>query len=339
MINLLEKNGYKLVDLDDASYVIVNTCAVKQATEDRVMHVLKSFSKRNKKLIIAGCLPKINFRRIEKEIHNFDAAIDPQSIHRIVEIIRRIENGEKKIILYSKKSPIKPKFSQYSLKPGVGIIQISEGCNMLCSYCCTRFGRGKLQCYPLEDIVNRARQLIKRGCKELHITSQDNGSYNFNGVKLPQLLNEICKIPGDFKIRVGMMNPTHIKNFVDELIEAYKNDNVMGFLHLPVQSGSDKILRAMKRGYVVMDFEKIVERFRGEIPNLFLSTDVIVGFPGETEEDFQATVELIKKIKPDKVNISKFGARPGTEAADLEQLDVKTINERSRLLHKIISSF
>ena len=160
-------------------------------------------------------------------------------------------------------------------------------------------------------------------------------SYSYNGIRLPQLIERICKIPGDFKIRVGMMNPTYVREpkLLAALIGAYKHPKVSKFLHLPVQSGSDKILKAMKRGYTVSDFEKIVAAFRAEIPDIYISTDVIVGFPGETEEDFQKTIALIEKIKPGKVNVSKFGPRPGTEAAGMGQLDAKTIGERSRKLH------
>jgi len=164
----------------------------------------------------------------------------------------------------------------------------------------------------------------------------DSGETN-----LAKLVGNVCEVDGEFVVRVGMMNPTYVKNgqMLGELIDAMKNDKVQKFVHIPVQSGSDDVLNAMRRGYVVADFEKIVAEFRAEIPDIIVSTDVIVGFPTESEEDFAATVELVKRTRPEKVNISKFGARPGTDAAKMKQLDVKVVNERSRILHEVISSF
>jgi len=181
---------------------------------------------------------------------------------------------------------------------------------------------------------------VKDGCTDIWLTSQDNGCYGLDiGSSLPELLNTVSKIQGKFTVRVGMMNPTHTKQIVDELIEAYRNEKIRKFLHLPVQSGSNRVLKAMKRGYVVEDFVEIVEKFRQAFPNLTLSTDIIVGFPSETGEDFQATMELMKKIQPQKVNISKFGSRPKTEAAKMKQLPIEKINERSRKLHELTISF
>jgi MiaB-like tRNA modifying enzyme len=337
---ILENTGLVPVSLREAAYVIVNSCAVKSPTENKVIDFLKKASKMDKKVIITGCLPKTNLRRIEREVPDFSAAIDPQSVDKIAEVLGRIERGETGIVKVTEKSPNKLKLPRQNERAGMGIIQISEGCDMVCSYCCARIARGKLQCFPVDDIINEAKRLIEAGCKDLQVTSQDSVSYSYNGIRLPQLIERICKVPGDFKIRVGMMNPTYVRepNLLAALIAAYKNPKVSRFLHLPVQSGSDKILKAMKRGYTVSDFEKIVAAFRAEIPDIYISTDVIVGFPGETDEDFQKTIALIEKIKPGKVNLSKFGARPNTEAARMEQLPAKKVNERSRRLHGLLKT-
>lgn len=336
MIGILKREGYKLTNLNDADYLIVNTCGVKQPTEERVMFTLKEFSKLNKKLIIAGCLPKINLERIKKEIPDFAAILDPQSIHEIREIIQKIESGKKRIIQFSNASLSKPKLPKYRFNSIIGIIQISEGCNQACAYCCTRFARGRLQCFPFEDIINEAKRLINSGCKEIHLTSQDNASYNFEGKNLASILKEIVKIKRKFFVRVGMMNPSHVKIILNELIEAYRNEKVFKFLHLPVQSGSDHVLKLMNRNYSVKDFKRIVKKFKKEFPSLTLSTDVIVGFPNESEKDFRKSVELIEEIKPDIVNLSKFGKRPRTQAAKMKQLPRGLINERTKKLAKII---
>jgi MiaB/RimO family radical SAM methylthiotransferase len=180
---------------------------------------------------------------------------------------------------------------------------------------------------------------VKDGCTEIWLTSQDNGCYGLDiGSSLPEILRKVCAVKGDFTIRVGMMNPTHIKNMADKLVDAYENEKMQKFLHLPVQSGSDKILKSMRRGYNVEDFLGIVGKFRKAFPTLTLSTDIIVGFPTETEDDFQLTVDLLKRTRPQKVNISKFGVRPETGASKMEQLPVEVVNKRSRSLYEIIKS-
>jgi len=336
MIGLLEDAGYSLTDLEKAEYVLVNTCGVKQPTEDRVISTLKRISSLNKKLIIAGCLPRINFERIVKTIPDFSAMLDPRSIHLIVEVVKRIDEGHTKLLVFSDEPAIKPSLPKHLLNPVIGIIQIAEGCSMACTYCCTRFARGATYCYPDDDIVNEANRLIKKGCKEIWITSQDNSAYNFKGVRLPDLLRKICKIEGEFFVRVGMMNPFHTKKMLKDLIESYLNGKVYKFLHLPLQSASIKILELMKRAYLPKDVIEIIESFSSSLPSLTLSTDVIVGFPNEDDEDFEDTIRFIRKIKPDIVNISKFGARPKTEASKLKQLPRDIIEKRCKELAQIV---
>ncbi|MDI6806584.1 MAG: tRNA (N(6)-L-threonylcarbamoyladenosine(37)-C(2))-methylthiotransferase [Candidatus Aenigmarchaeota archaeon] len=335
MAGLLKREGYKLSNLKDAECVIVNTCGVKSVTEERVINFLKSLSKLNKKLIIAGCLPKINFQRIKKEILNFAAMLDPQSIDKIVEVIRKLENGCEKVIEFSDTPPIKPSLPKNLFNSVVGITQISEGCNLACSYCCTRFARGRLKCFPMKEVVECVKRFTNKGCKEIHITSQDNSSYNFNGTKLPQLLNEICKIEERFFIRVGMLNPLYTKDILDELIECYKNEKIFKFLHLPIQSFSPRILSLMKRGYQPNVALDIINKFYKAFPDLTLSTDIIVGFPTEDDSDFEETIKFVEQIKPDVINISRFRARPGTEAKKLKQHSPNIVNKRSKELFEL----
>lgn len=336
MIGLLEDAGYSLTDLENADYVLVNTCGVKQPTEDRVIHALKQFSSLNKNLIIAGCLPRINLERILKTIPNFSAILDPRSIHLIVKIVKRIEEGHDKLLIFSDEPAIKPSLPKHLLNPVTGIIQIAEGCSMACTYCCTRFARGSTYCYPDDEIVSEANSLIKKGCKEIWITSQDNSVYNFKGVKLPELIKKICNIEGEFFVRVGMMNPFLTKTILRDLIESYLDDKVYKFLHLPLQSASTRILELMGRGYSPKDVIEIIDSFLSSLPYLTISTDVIVGFPTEGDEDFEDTIKFIQKIKPDIVNISKFGARPKTEASKLKQLSHDLIEKRCKELTQIV---
>ncbi|MCP8319146.1 MAG: tRNA (N(6)-L-threonylcarbamoyladenosine(37)-C(2))-methylthiotransferase [Candidatus Methylarchaceae archaeon HK01B] len=335
MAGLLIEAGYFLTNLQEAEYVLVNTCGVKQPTEDRVISTLKQLSSLNKKLIISGCLPRINYEKIVKNVPNFSALLDPRSIHLIVDIVSKIDEGQNNLLVFSDAPPIKPLLPKHHLNPVIGIIQIAEGCTMACTYCCTRFARGSIYCYPNYDIVNEAHGLIEKGCKEIWITSQDNGIYDFEGMKLPDILEGICKIEGEFFIRVGMMNPIHVKGILKGLIEAFFYEKVYKFLHLPLQSASVKVLELMRRGYTSKTVIDIICKFLKNFPSLTLSTDIIVGFPTEDDADFEATIKFIQKIKPDIVNISKYGARPGTEALKFKQLPHRLVIRRCKELVQI----
>ncbi len=336
MIGLLEDAGYSLTNLKEADYVLINTCGVKQPTEDRVISTLKQISSLNKKLIVAGCLPRINFERIRKTIPNFSAMLDPRSIHLIVEVIRRINEGQDKLLIFSDEPSIKPSLPKHPLNPVTGIIQIAEGCSMACTYCCTRFARGSTYCYPDYEIVNEAHLLIEKGCKEIWITSQDNSVYNFKGTRLPNLLKKVCKIEREFFVRVGMMNPFLTRMILKDLIESYLDEKIYKFLHLPLQSASMRILELMRRGYSPKHVIEIINSFLASFPSLTISTDVIVGFPTENDGDFEDTISFIQKIKPDIVNISKFGARPKTEASRFKQLPHDIVNKRCKELVQIV---
>jgi threonylcarbamoyladenosine tRNA methylthiotransferase CDKAL1 len=296
---------------------------------------IKKLSSLEKKLIIAGCLPKIVFEKVVKAAPNFSAMIDPFSIDKISEICLRVLNGEKGIIVFSNKSPIKPCLPKKPSSKVIGIIQIAEGCTSACSYCCVRFARGRLQSYPYEKILEDLKNFINNGFKEIWLTSQDLSAYNYNGYKLPNLLNEINKIPGEFFIRVGMMNPRTVLPIYKELAISFKNEKIFKFLHLPIQSGSNKVLKDMNRGYTVEDFKKIVNEFKKENNNLTLSTDIIVGFPTEDEDDFEKTIELIKEIKPDIINISKFFPRPKTPLEGKPTLPFEIIKKRVKEIFEL----
>jgi MiaB/RimO family radical SAM methylthiotransferase len=169
------------------------------------------------------------------------------------------------------------------------------------------------------------------GFKEFWLTSQDSACYGKDiGTDLSALLRGVCDVEGDFRVRVGMMNPDHVLGMVDELADVFGSGKVFQFLHLPVQSGDDAVLEAMRRGYTVADFKSVVESFRARLPEVTVSTDVIVGFPSETKQAFENTKRLILDVKPDVVNISKFFARPNTEAAKLVPVTPDELNRRSR---------
>jgi len=336
VLGLLKKAGFGITNaIENSDMVIIFTCTVKSPTVNRMIYKIKEFTKLDKPMIIAGCMPKTEKRVIEN-INPKASMLGPNSIEKIVEIAKLTLKDKKTIFTEDLKKP-KLCLPRVRKNPIINITPISSGCLSNCSYCSVKFARGKLFSYPIEMIVNEVKNSIKDGCKEIWLTSQDNGCYGFDmGMRLAELLRKICEIDGKFLVRVGMMNPLHTRKILDDLIKVYKNEKIFKFLHLPVESGSDKILDLMKRGYKVKDFINIVRKFRKDIPNLTLSTDIIVRFPSETERDFRKTIELIEKIRPDIVNISKFGSRPRTEAAKMKQLDRNIVNKRSPILHKLV---
>lgn len=339
VIGILREHGFNQVSNEyEADYIIINTCAVKSQTEEKIISRLSKLSNNNKKLIITGCLTKVNLERIKNTVPDFSAIIGPQSIHKIFDIINEIENGNKNIIQTTSQSFDKlllPSFSYFHKV--IHIVKISEGCASNCSFCATRLARGYVKSYRPSIIRDSIIRGIKNNFKEFHLTSEDMSAYGKDiGINLPQLIESITRINGKFFIRIGMMNPLHLKSFLEDLIKVYKHEKIFKFLHLPVQSGSDKVLKDMRRGYKVKDFLYYVNRFIEEIPDITLSTDIIVGFPTENQSDFNKTISLIKKVKPDVLNISRFSPRKGTLAEKLERLKPEIVNKRSAKLHNLI---
>ena len=336
MNGLLKERGFQIVDSPKKSDInIINTCIVKTPTEQRMIFRIKELTRIKKPLIVAGCMPKTSQKTIEK-LNSNASLVGPDSIENIVDVVNATIEGKKVFFLKDLRRP-KVCLPKVRINNIIDIVPISIGCLGDCSYCSVKFAKGKLFSYPKEKIFEEIENATNDGCKEIWITSQDNSCYGKDiDSSLPELLNEICNIGGEFFVRVGMMNPVHAKDILDELIQSYKNEKIFKFLHIPVQSGSNQILEKMKRGYKVEDFIEIVEIFRKEISNLTISTDIIVGFPGETEEDFKQTTSLVQNVRPDIVNISKFGARAKTDAAKVKQVDIKTVNERSLVLHNLV---
>ncbi len=194
--------------------------------------------------------------------------------------------------------------------------------------------KGTVFSYPEDEIVKEAASLISQGASEIWLTSTDNAAYGRDSrTTLPSLIKKVASLPFDFKIRLGMMNPLLTNRDLDELVNCLNSSKVFKFVHLPVQSGSDRILKLMQRGYTVSDFEAMVARLRNEIPRVTVSTDVIVGFPSETDSEFEETMDLLRHIKPDVLNLSRFGARGGTKAAVMEdQISSHVSKRRSTLM-------
>ncbi len=365
MKRILIDCGFSQQEISKAKILILNTCAVKLPTEQKIIQIIKKYSSMIQKrvsgseqnqtiptdeedeplgesqidpsdaeiLIIAGCLPFISpstLELIRSIIPDRGGILSPKSISKIDELIKRIQNGEKKIIIseetLKKKEMIVPYITQGQCSSA---IQIAEGCSGNCAYCCTKNARGKLCSFSPESIISTIQTLNNVGIKEFYITAQDLGAYNYQGKKLHDLLASLLSIQTNFILRLGMMNPEYLNAHIEKIIELLKDKRIYRFIHIPVQSGSDSILKIMRRKYTIKDFKEIVQKLRAFDPQISISTDIICGFPGESEHDWNQTVELIKELKPAVLNISKYTVRPDTEAKKMVQLPSKEIKKRS----------
>ena len=332
---LILNGGHTLVDDDSQSDLnVVVTCSVKDATANKMIHRIKSL--KSKPLIVAGCLPKAEKDTVEKFTEKA-SLLGPNSLGKTLQVIEATLKGTKQIALEDTDLS-KVGLPKVRLNPAVGIVEIASGCLSECTFCQTKLSKGDLTSYRLGDIVRQVQTEINDGCKEIWLTSTDNGCYGFDiGTDLPSLINAVSEIPEKFMIRVGMMNPMYMPRIKNNLIESFESEKVFKFLHIPVQSGSDQVLHDMKRGHTSATYKEIVQKARERFENFTISTDVIVGFPSETKEDFQKTVEILDETKPDVVNLSRYSARPGTEAAEWEQIDMEEVKKRSKLIFEQIN--
>jgi MiaB-like tRNA modifying enzyme len=307
LIEILKSKGNTIVDsAETADSVIINTCTVVGPTERRMLRRLSLF--RDKDLYVTGCMPEVQREAIFAVCT--PTFISSKTIHEVYRSVKTVSGG------------------------GVAIVQVAQGCVGRCTYCLTRIARGPLKSFSEEEILAEIQAHTRTGTQEIQITAQDTGCWGWDiGKSLPGLLNCIEDLPGRFMIRVGMMNPATVRGILDDLVDAFASDRIFKFVHLPVQSGSDAILDRMGRGYTVADFEKIVASFKNRYPEITLATDMIVGFPGETRQDFSESLDLIGRVRPNKVNITRYSQRPFTSLPSKEDFPDWVKKDRSRLMN------
>jgi MiaB-like tRNA modifying enzyme len=332
---ILIENGFKEASEKEADFVVLNTCGVVEKTERKIIKRAIELKKKRKKLIFAGCLPLISPKVCQKIA---DGMIGPTNILDLPKIVKKVLKGRKAKSL--KQKPIdKAKLRCFAIpkETMVAIIPISEGCLSFCSYCATRLAKGKLRSFNKEEVLENIKIALQSGAKEIQLTSQDLAIYGLDKGKflLPELLKEISKTEGDFRVRLGMMNPKFAKRIFGKILKILENEKFYKFLHLPLESGSNNVLKTMNRGYKVEEFLEMASKFKRKFKNSLLATDIIVGFPTETEEDFKETVSVIKKIKPEILHIFRYSKREGTVAAKLKDFPDRIKKERSRILTRI----
>ncbi len=320
---LLVKAGYNLAkNSEKADFIVINSCIVKGPTENRIKSRINELSSLGKQIIVAGCMPDVRKSELSK------LNVKLLGTKSIKSIVKLLESDSKE--LFNNKE-IKLDNCKISRNPCVSITQISEGCLGDCSYCATRLAKGNLFSFPEQEILASIEHDLTKGAKEIWVTSQDNAIYGIDKGKprLAELLNKIISLPYEFMLRIGMLNPKATSEIKEQLAEIMKNPKVYKFLHIPVQSGSNKILKAMNRNYTKEDFVELIKFFKQQLPEISIATDIIVGFPGESEEDFKETSSLIKEIKPDFINVSRFWPMQGTEAARMKQIPAEIMGQRA----------
>lgn len=334
--NLLDNDIDIVESIEEADVIIVNTCYVKLPTEDKMTFRIQKLQNEfpDKKIIVGGCMVEIDPEKLDK-IGPDISWIGPHQLNKSASVVNSTYCGDVvRETGFSKEPKVGvPKARDDGL---IHILQICEGCLGACTFCCTRFARGPLNSYPISDIVGEAREAIEKGACEIQLTAQDTAAFGRDsGEKLSDLIKEVANLKGDFRVRVGMMHPKNILNDVDDIIDAMKHPKVYDFIHLPVQSGSDRVLSDMRRGHTISQYKEIVSKFKSEIPGITLAVDIIVGYPTENDEDFDETVKLLQEIKPSLIHLSKYQHRKGAISSSLTEIPHPTMKKRSKFLSTI----
>ncbi|MUV91002.1 tRNA (N(6)-L-threonylcarbamoyladenosine(37)-C(2))-methylthiotransferase [Halapricum sp. CBA1109] len=323
----LREGGHRPAETpEDADVAILNTCTVLEKTERNMLARARELDEQTTAdLVITGCMALAQGEEFEA------AGIDADVLHWD-EVPSHVLNGE---------CPTITPDTQPVLTGPTGILPIARGCMSDCSYCITKQATGKIESPTVEENVEKARALVRGGAREIRITGQDTGVYgwdiNQGESLLPELLDRICtEIAGEFRVRVGMANPGGVHGVREDLAATFAaHEEIYNFLHAPVQSGSDAVLADMRRQHAVEQFREIVDTFDEHLEYWTLSTDFIVGFPTEDEADHEASMALLRETRPEKINVTRFSKRPGTDAADMKGLGGTVKKERSKAMSEL----
>lgn len=351
MADLLHSShGYERVqDANDADLVLLNTCSVREKAQEKVFSQLGRWRKikdKNKNLVIGvgGCVASQEGDMILKRAPYVDMVFGPQTLHRLPSMLDDVRQGRRKSVDVSF-----PEIEKFDCLPppkvdGVkAFVSIMEGCSKYCSFCVVPYTRGTEFSRPFDDVISEISILADQGVREISLLGQNVNGYRGNRhtgspMEFAELLHYVAAVEGIDRIRYTTSHPI---DFTDELVEAHAEiPELASHLHLPVQSGSDRILELMKRGYSAADYFQWIEKLKIAKPNLAMSSDFIIGFPGETDEDFQATMNMIETIRFDHSFSFIYSQRPGTPAADLtDDVSIEVKKQRLAILQATISGF
>ncbi|XP_035697378.1 threonylcarbamoyladenosine tRNA methylthiotransferase-like [Branchiostoma floridae] len=345
MAGQLAAYGYRITDTPSAADLwLLNSCTVKNPAEDHFRNTITRAQTEDKKVVVAGCVPQGQPRA--KYLKGL-SVIGVQQIDRVVEVVEETLKGHS-VRLFGQKKDHGKKLGGAKLdlpkirkNPLIEIIAINTGCLNQCTYCKTKHARGELGSYPPEEIVSRARQSFEEGVVEIWLTSEDTGAYGKDiGVTLPELLWRLVEvIPEGCMLRVGMTNPPYILEHLEEMAKILSHPRVYAFLHVPVQAASDSVLMDMRREYCLSDFKQVVDFLKERVPAVTIATDVICGFPTETAEDFEETLQLVEEYKFPSLFINQFFPRPGTPAAKMRRVPPQEVKRRTKAISELFQSY
>ncbi len=329
--------NHELVKKEDAELIIINSCALNKEKQRKIIKSIKEHMS-SKNILVMGCLPDIDPKSIETISPNI-SYMGTASLKYADEILKNIEEG--KIVRRKEDVPeLLINQEKANLENLIYNVPISEGCSNKCSFCVEPYTYGSMISYDPSKIINLIHSAVKHGFKEINLIGNEIASYGIdNSTKLPALLRKITIIPGNFKIKLGPMNPGNLIKIMDDLINSFSSSKIYKHLNIPLQSGSNEILKKMNREYTAEEFKLIISKFRQKYPTITISTDVMIGFPGETDTDYLKTKQLIKEIKPDTLNIYAYSKMPYTKAPETDVLSWKIKNRIDDLknMYELIS--
>lgn len=333
-------HGFELTEnAEEADVLLLNTCSIREKAQEKVFHQLgrwKLLKEANPNVIIGvgGCVASQEGKLLRQRAHYVDIVFGPQTLHRLPEMINKVRGSKSPIVDVS--FPEIEKFDRLPEPRADGpsaFVSIMEGCNKYCTYCVVPYTRGEEVSRPCDDVLFEIAQLAAQGVREVNLLGQNVNAYrgpSFDGdiCTFAELLRLVAAIDGIDRIRFTTSHPIE---FTDDIIAVYEDTpELVSFLHLPVQSGSDRVLNMMKRTHTVLEYKSIIRKLRKARPDILISSDFIVGFPGETQEDFEQTMKLIAEINFDVSYSFVFSPRPGTPAADMVD-DVSEEEKKQRL--------
>lgn len=325
--------GYGVVDSPEkAEVIVINTCTVRLDTEVKMLKRIRELYKlfgNSKCIVVAGCMAAAQPYTIKKVAPKV-VLVSPQNIVRFLEAM---ESGQDLILGERDTTYLKP-----CVEGAVAAVPIAEGCVGQCSFCITKLARRRLRSYKAETVVKAVEEAVRRGAVEIELAAQDSGCYGLDiGSRLPDLIKEILdKVEGRYMLRIGMTNPDTVFDIVDELVEVLREPRVYKYLHIPLQSADDRVLKLMKRRYTYDEFKYLVLEFRRKVVGISIATDIIVGHPGEDDEAFERTVKAVEELQFDKVHIAQYTIRPRTESAAMKQVPEHVKKFRSSTLAKVV---
>jgi tRNA-2-methylthio-N6-dimethylallyladenosine synthase len=345
ILDLTKKINYiSTTNIEKADCYILNTCHIREKATDKVYHevgrVKKEFRSKKKPIVlITGCVAQAEGEILLQKEKYIDAVVGPQSYHEINRIILDIENKHTKI--NSTEFEVIEKFDKFNLVKNSNsrvssFLTIQEGCDKFCKFCVVPYTRGPEYSRSFSEIMSEAKQLVNNGSQEIILLGQNVNAYNFKNQKLSDLLYSLGEIKNLERIRYTTSHP---KDFTNDLIEAHsKCEKLMPLLHLPVQSGSTKILKNMNRDHTIEEYLKTIEKLKEKKSSIKFSSDFIIAYPGETKDDFEKTISLMKQIRFINSYSFIFSARPGTPAANLKKIDIKIAKERLSIFQSVANN-